>query len=127
MSAILIIILALTVNSLPPNVKSFSAEMSPTKTLHFAKQADGGWDVTKATKNKSIGTFYVDGLTIMTKMNEKEHKIDSSKFLGIKTVDQIKGLKEFKMGAKEIKIEKKDSGILIHMGENPIKISWKEK
>ncbi|HBC88135.1 MAG TPA: hypothetical protein DCZ94_14385 [Lentisphaeria bacterium] len=120
MSTLLIVMLVLAVNLMPGDIKVFSIGIEPNNRLTFTKQADGGWGASKLgfKDEKSLGTFYVKGLMITALIDGKENKIDASKYLNVKTPDQIKDLTQINIGSKIFKIKKTESTVIVRSDDN---------
>jgi hypothetical protein len=110
MQSIISILLVAALNLLPAGVKEFTLTPPDEKALHFALQADGGWKGLK--KGQTNGpTFYLDGTQLTMKNEGKEFASDLGPVLGVNAGTVWKEVKELKIGADLIGIERQADGV----------------
>ncbi len=110
MMSIFAILIVVVLNLVPADVTTFTMQMNENETLRFTKQAEGGWNAVELPKD-DLGTFYVDGTKLTMKGEDREHTQNLAKMLGVDEDVDWKELKEIKLGAAPVQIERKKNGL----------------
>lgn len=106
------LILAIVLNLVPPDVKSFTVEgLREGETIRCTKQAGGDWRVIDEAGQVDRVAFHVDGTKLTVKDDGDKQTMDLADHLGIEKDADWSKIETINIGDGSITIERRPDGL----------------
>jgi hypothetical protein len=110
MMSLFSVLLVAVLNLVPADVDSFTMQMHPEKTTHFARQASGSWMAMDLPDDESH-TYRVEGGTLIVEHAGKVHRQELGKMLGIDDSTDWATVESLTLANRPLAINRLENGV----------------